>query len=79
MVNLQTPGKIIFTSAGKKTVSLTYDPQLWTVTKEFPSTDGMEYKSFKTKWDNHPVQRIVLISKTFKQKGKHVFVISKST
>jgi hypothetical protein len=77
-VNLETPGKIIFTSAGKKTVSLTYDPKLWTVTKELPSTEGMEYNSFKTKWDSHPVQRIVLISKALKQKGKYVFVISKS-
>ncbi|WAC09795.1 heparinase II/III domain-containing protein [Dyadobacter pollutisoli] len=77
-VNLETPGKIIFTSAGKKTVSLTYDPKLWVVTKEFPSTEGMEYNSFKTKWDSHPVQRIVLRSKALKQKGKYVFVISKS-
>ncbi|WP_348069445.1 hypothetical protein [Dyadobacter sp.] len=77
-VNLETPGKIIFTSSGKKTVSLTYDTKRWTVTKEFPSTEGMEYNSFKTKWDSHPVQRIVLVSKALKQKGKHIFVISKS-
>jgi hypothetical protein len=75
--DLSSPGKIIFKTPGKKTVSLTYDPKLWVVSSEFPSTDGMEYSSFKTKWDSHPVQRILLTSKAPKQNGKYGFVISK--
>ncbi|WP_033402609.1 heparinase II/III domain-containing protein [Dyadobacter beijingensis] len=77
-VDTGTPGKIILTTAGKKTVSLTYDPKAWTVATELPSTEGMEYSSFKTKWDGSPVTRIVLTAKTLKPKSKHSFIISKS-
>ncbi|MCF0073243.1 heparinase II/III-family protein [Dyadobacter sp. CY261] len=77
-VNMSTPGKIMLTTSGKKTVSLTYDPKSWTVSTELPSTEGMEYNSFKTKWDGNPVTRIILTSKTLKPKGKHSFVITKS-
>ncbi|MHA4742268.1 heparinase II/III domain-containing protein [Dyadobacter sp. MSC1_007] len=77
-IDVNTPGKIIFTTAGKKSVTLTYDPKNWVVTTELPSTEGMEYNSFKTKWNGQPVTRIVLTSKALKQKGKHSFVISKS-
>lgn len=77
-VDTGTPGKIILTTPGKKSVSLTYDPRQWSVSTELPSTDGMEYRSFKTKWDGNPVTRIVLTSKALKTKGKHSFVITKS-
>jgi hypothetical protein len=73
-----TAGKITFTTPGKKTVTLTYDPKLWSVATDLPSTEGMEYRSFKTKWNNHPVQRIILTSKTLKKKGKHGFSIAKT-
>jgi hypothetical protein len=75
--DLSKAGKIIFKTPGKKTVSLSYDPKLWVATIEQPSTDGMEYSSFKTKWDGHPVQRILLTSTALKQNGKYNFVISK--
>ena len=77
-VDINTPGKIILTTSGKKMVSLSYDPKSWNVATELPSTEGMEYNSFKTKWDGAPVTRIVLTSKTLKPKGKHSFIISKS-
>ena len=57
---------------------LKYDPKKWSASSDFPSTEGMEYKSFKTKWDSHPVQRILLTNKDLSQKGKHSFVISKN-
>jgi hypothetical protein len=75
--DLKSAGKIIFKTPGKKTISLTYDPKLWVASIEQPSTDGMEYSSFKTKWDGHPVQRILLTSTSPKQNGKYNFVISK--
>jgi hypothetical protein len=77
-VDMSMPGKIILTTPGKKTVSLSYDPKSWTVSTELPSTEGMEYNSFKTKWGGNPVTRIVLTSKALKSKGKHSFVITKS-
>ncbi len=70
-------GKIIFTTPTQKTVTLNYDAKKWTVSTELPSTDGMEYRSFKTKWDNHPVQRIVLKDKQLKKASNFNFVIQK--
>ena len=77
-VDTSVPGKIILTTSGKKTVSLSYDQKSWTVSTELPSTEGMEYNSFKTKWDGAPVTRIILTSKALKAKGNHSFVITKS-
>lgn len=74
-VNTDTPGKIILTTPKKQKVTLAYDARNWAVSTDLPSTEGMEYKSFKTKWDNHPVQRIILNSKNLSQKGKNVFTI----
>ena len=77
-VDISTPGKIVLTTTGKKSVSLTYDPKSWVASTELPSTEGMEYNSVKTKWDGAPVTRIILTSKALKAKGKHSFVITKS-
>ena len=77
-VNMHTPGKILFITPGQKVVNLTYDAKLWTATSDMPSTEGMEYRSFKTKWDNHPVQRIILTSKSPQKKGKYSFAFVKA-
>ena len=69
-------GKISLKTPKKQTIILQYDPKLWTVTTDLPSTDGMEYVSFKTKWDNRPVQRIVLSNKNLSQKSKYSFVLA---
>ncbi len=76
-VNLQADGRILLTTPGGQSVTLRYDPKKWTASKDMPSTEGMEYRSFKTKWDNRPVQRILLASKDLKVKDKVQFVISK--
>lgn len=47
-VDISMSGKIII-SDGDAKLNLSYDPKLWTVSTEFPSTEGMEYESFKTK------------------------------
>jgi hypothetical protein len=75
-VSTTTPGKIIFQTAAKKTVTLSYDPKIWNVATEFPSTEGMEYSSFKTKWYG-PVQRIILTAKAPGTTGKFRYVITK--
>jgi hypothetical protein len=58
-VSNTTPGKIVFTN-DSTTLNLQYDPKKWTVTTDLPSTEGMEYKSFKTKWKSRPVTRVML-------------------
>lgn len=74
-INTATPGRIILTTPMKQSVSINYDPKSWTVSTDLPSTEGMEYKSFKTKWDNHPVRRIILSNKNLSQKGKNAFTV----
>ncbi len=76
-VNLQADGRILLTTPNGQSVTLRYDPKKWTASKDLPSTEGMEYRSFKTKWDNRPVQRILLASKDLKAKDKVQFVITK--
>ena len=66
-------GKIVLKGDHNNQLTLEYDPKLWSVSTEQPSTEGMEYSSFKTKWDGHPVRRIVLTSNSLKAKGKHAF------
>ncbi|HEV7350277.1 heparinase II/III domain-containing protein [Telluribacter sp.] len=77
-VDTSTPGQVKLTTPGKQSFVLRYDPKKWSASTDFPSTDGMEYRSFKTKWDSHPVQRILLTSKDLSQKGKHNFVLSRN-
>ncbi|MFN8348514.1 MAG: heparinase II/III family protein [Spirosomataceae bacterium] len=74
-VDTSVPGKAVLKTWKNQTVTIQYDPKLWSISTDFPSTDGMEYVSFKTKWDNHPVQRILLTNKALTQKGKYGFVI----
>lgn len=74
-VDTSTPGKVLLKTWKGKVFALQYDPKLWSISTDLPSTDGMEYVSFKTKWDNHPVQRIILTNKALTQKGKYGFTI----
>jgi hypothetical protein len=84
-VDISTPGKILLTSNSEgqsKEVKptrllVTYNPALWIASTEFPSTEGMEYSSFKTKWNGSKVQRIILTSKKLDLKGKLQFDITK--
>ncbi len=73
-IDLSVSGKIILNSPKKQMLTIKYDPKSWTVSKEIPSTEGMEYESFKTKWDNRPVQRIVLTNIRLEQKAKNSFL-----
>jgi Heparinase II/III-like protein len=75
-ININTVGKIALTTTQGQKLSIAYDPKMWQPSIEALSTDGMEYVSFKTKWDKRPVQRIVLTNKTLDQKGKYDFVVT---
>jgi hypothetical protein len=73
--DILTPGQIILKTTSGKKFTLAYDKNSWEVGLDFPSTEGMEYKSFKTKWDNKPVQRLILTHKKPSRKAKHSFVL----
>jgi hypothetical protein len=74
-IDSSTPGKLNLTTiTGDKHV-MTYDAKKWTMAVDLPSTDGPEYKSFKTKWANRPVQRIIFTSKEKGLQGNYQFTI----
>ena len=74
-VDIGLAGKIILTDEDAS-LAIQYDPKDWMVSAEYPSTEGMEYESFKTKWDGKLVQRIVLQHRAPKLKGNHTFEIT---
>lgn len=76
-VDYSKKGRIILRGDKNTELTIKYDPSVWTVATEFPSTEGMEYSSFKTKWNGHKVQRIVLTNTALMQKGKYNFTIEK--
>jgi hypothetical protein len=77
-VDLTEPGRIKLTTPKGKIVTLAYDQNAWTVTIDKPSTDGPEYSSFTSKWNNRPIQRILLTNKDLKAQGSLRYTISAS-
>lgn len=75
-VDLTKPGVIVLKGNDNTQLQLDYDSKQWIASSELTSTEGMEYKSFKTKWDGKLVTRILLTAKTLKQSGAHTFKIS---
>ena len=75
-VDASEPGKIKIKASETAKLTINYDPGLWTVTTEYPSTEGMEYSSFKTKWDGKPVQRITLQRRALPSKGSAKFLFT---
>jgi len=74
-VDITQNGKIVLKD-GEASLSIQYDPALWNINTEYPSTEGMEYESFNRKWTGKKVQRIVLKHKSSILNGKHSFKIS---
>jgi hypothetical protein len=74
-IDYSVAGKIMLKTPKGQVINLQYDPKVWEVSTDLPSTEGMEYVSFKTKWDNLPVQRIILNSKNLAQKSKNSFTL----
>lgn len=75
-VDLAEAGKIKLITPTKKQIILTYDANSWTPTIEKPPTDGAEYSSFTAKWNNRPIQRIVLSGKNLKNKNTLQYTVS---
>lgn len=84
-VDLSKPGKILLTNKAKEPLNdsrptqlvIEYNSNQWAVSTDYPSIEGMEYSSFKTKWNGSQVQRILLTSRKLDSKGKYQFSISK--
>jgi hypothetical protein len=74
-VDTKTAGVVNLKTILGKIYTINYDKNLWEISMDLPSVEGMEYKSFQTKWDNQPVKRIILTHKALKNVGKSSFVI----
>jgi hypothetical protein len=74
-IDLSKPGLVQLVTSTGDPHSIKYEAKKWTVTVDLPSTDGPEYKSFKTKWANRPVQRILFQATDSNLKGKNLFTI----
>ncbi len=72
-VDISTAGKIMLKGDQNVSLQITYDAAKWAVASELPSSEGMEYKSFKTKWGGKKVVRIVLTNKAPTKKGEYSF------
>lgn len=75
-VDLSQLGKIKLTTSTNKIYYINYDAKQWSVITDYPSTDGAEYSSFKTKWSGNQVQRIQFTKKEMNIKGNFVFSIT---
>jgi hypothetical protein len=74
-IDTSMPGKLGLKTSTGDAHEIQYDAKKWTVAIDLPSTEGPEYRSFKTKWANRPVQRIIFTSKDSGNKGNYQFVI----
>jgi hypothetical protein len=74
-IDTSMPGKLALKTSTGDAHEIQYDAKKWTVAIDLPSTEGPEYRSFKTKWANRPVQRIIFTSKDLVSKGNYQFII----
>jgi len=75
-VDLSTPGKIKLTTPTGKTLGIGYDQTVWTVTIDRPSMTGPEFSSFASKWNDRPIQRILLSARSPQAKHSLEYVIN---
>ena len=61
-VDTNAKGSIILTTPLSKKYQISYDSNKEVLSIDYPSMEGPEYSSFKTKWDNRSIKRIILSS-----------------
>ena len=69
-------GMIVLTTPSQQSFQIKFNPKNIKLSIIFPSMEGAEYSSFKSKWNNHPIARIVLSSDKIGQKANWQYVIS---
>jgi len=73
--DLATPGRIVFTIPGRRSVLLEYDARVWEVKKEEMSTSRPDEKRVADNWGHRPIWRLLLVNKTHDKKGKFLYKI----
>lgn len=76
-IESQAPGELVLISANGEKLRLTFDPKMWGIDIEEPSSEGMEYSAFKTRWGGEVVKRIIFENKKLKSKDSYSFKFRK--
>jgi hypothetical protein len=75
--DIETPGRIIFTTEKNQKVQLTYDAADWKATKEKMALTEPHEQGLKANWNNKTMLRILLTNVSHKKEGNFVYTISK--
>jgi hypothetical protein len=70
-VDLSQQGKILLKGNNNVQLIVHYDPKVWSIATDKPSTEGMEYESFKTKWGRNSITRLIFNKTTLESKGQY--------
>ncbi|WP_304232038.1 heparinase II/III family protein [Jiulongibacter sediminis] len=76
-IESQAPGELVLISANGEKLRLSFDPKMWEIDIEEPSSEGMEYSAFKTRWGGEVVKRILFENKNLKKKDNYSFEFRK--
>jgi hypothetical protein len=75
--DINTPGRIIFTTEKNQKVQLIYDAADWKATKEKMELTEPHEQGLKSNWNNKTVSRILLTNISHKKEGSFSYTISK--
>ncbi len=75
--DIDTPGKIVFTTEKNQKIQLIYDAADWKVTKEKMALTEPHEQGLKANWNNKTVSRILLTNVSHKKEGSFTYTISK--
>jgi hypothetical protein len=70
-------GVIVLTTPNQQSYAINYNAKNVNISISNPSMEGAEYSSFKAKWNNLPIARIVLNNEQLGQKANWQYTISK--
>ncbi|MES2005427.1 MAG: heparinase II/III family protein [Bacteroidota bacterium] len=76
--DIDTPGKIVFTTEKNKQVQLTYDAAEWKITKERMALTEPHEQQMKSNWNNKPIWRLLLTNISHKQEGAFTYTVVKN-
>eukprot|EP00456_Euglypha_rotunda_P054915 TRINITY_DN44501_c0_g1_i1.p1 TRINITY_DN44501_c0_g1~~TRINITY_DN44501_c0_g1_i1.p1 ORF type:complete len:211 (+),score=19.35 TRINITY_DN44501_c0_g1_i1:85-633(+) len=75
--DIDTPGKIVFTTDSHRKVQMQYDATLWKVTRERMQLTEPHEQGLKANWNNRSIWRLRLTQTTAGKSGSHVFRFTK--
>ena len=75
--DIDSPGKIIFTTEKNQKVQLTYDASDWTITKEKMALTEPHEQQLKSNWVNKTIWRVLLTNTSHKTAGSFIYTITK--